>query len=91
MDRKCPLCREEIPPSKEMVTQLKFWRKQKSDMEAKGDVFPENYRTAKSRVEELESEIGDWTETIDYSEDNAVALPKDIFEAALVNDIQKVL
>ena len=34
---KCPLCREKIPPSKEMINQLKFWRNRKSDLEAKGD------------------------------------------------------
>ena len=90
---KCPLCREKIPPTKEMVAQLKSWRNAKSDMEAEGDVFCESYMIAKSAVERLENEIGDWTETIDYSsgDNDCVVLPSDIFEAAMANDIQKVL
>ena len=92
MDRKCPLCREEIPPSKEMITQLKFWRNRKSDLEAKGDFFSRSYMHAKSRVERLENEVGDWTETIDYSDDkDCVVLPEDICAAAFTNDIQRVL
>jgi hypothetical protein len=42
----------------------------------------------------LENEIGDWTETIDYSDDNKeyVVLPTDIgINAVMTNDIQKVL
>ena len=57
---KCPLCREKIPPTKEMIAQLKYWRKQKSELEAKGDVFSPHYRTAKSQVEKFENEIGVW-------------------------------
>ena len=91
-DRKCPLCREKIPPSKEMVTQLKFWRKQKSRLEAKGDTFSKDYMNAKSAVEILERQIGDWTETIDYyDEEKCLVLPTDIWKAARSNDIQKVL
>jgi hypothetical protein len=90
---KCPLCREKIPPSKEMISQLKSWRNRKSLLEAKGDTFSQEYMSIKSTVEKLESEIGDWTETIDYSEDQdqCVVLPHDIWEAAYANDIQKVL
>ena len=93
MDRKCPLCREKIPPSKEMVTQLKYWRLRKSQMEAEGDIFSQEYMIAKSEVEKLEREIGDCTETIDYSDEdnNYVILPMDISKAARENNIQKVL
>ena len=93
MDRKCPLCREKIPPSKEMVTQLQSFQKAKSELEAKGDVSSENYKIFSSEVERLEREIGDWTETIDYSDDTekCLMLPMDICTAARYNDIQKVL
>ena len=61
MDRKCPLCREKIPPSREIVAQLKFWQWQKSEYEAKdGNIFSQSYMNVKSRVEKLEHEIGDW-------------------------------
>ena len=89
---KCPLCREKIPPSKEMVTQLKWWRNYQRLLEADGNIFSQEYMTAKSMVEELERAIEDCTETIDYSDDdNFMVLPNDICEAAYANDIQKVL
>ena len=91
MDRKCPLCRKEIPPSKEMVTQLKFLRNKKSDMEAKGDNFSEDYMYVKSAAEKLELEIGDWVETIDYSQDQCLVLPDNIHLAARDGNMQKVL
>jgi len=62
---QCPLCREKIPPSKEMITQLKFWRNHQRLLEEKGDILSQHYMNAKSAVEKLEGEIGDWIETID--------------------------
>ena len=92
MDRKCPLCREKIPPSREMVSQLKFWRKTKAEMEAEGDIFSENYMRAKSQIEILECTVGDGTKTISHAEDDdSLLLPNDICVAAGKNDIQKVL
>ena len=93
MDRKCPLCREMIPPTKEMLAQLKFWRSSKSEMEAEGNVFSQRYMNAKDEVEKLEREIGDWTETIDHSDDNkeCLLLPNYIWKAAKKNNIQKIL
>ena len=90
-DRKCPLCREKIPPTKEMVTQLKCWRKRKSDMGAEGDIYSENYKIAKSEIERLERAIGDCTETIDYSDNdkNYLALPTGIYEVARTQMIYK--
>ena len=90
---KCPLCREKIPPSREMVAQLKFYQTAKSNYEVKGDIYSEEYMSIKSAVERLEHEIGDWTETIDYSTEDkdCVVLPEDICEAARKNNIQKVL
>ena len=92
MDRKCPLCREKIPPSREMIAQLKLWQWRKSQLEGEGDVLSWDYRYAKSRIETLEDAIGDWTETIDYSDDKkCLMLPTDIFVEARENNIQKVL
>ena len=89
-NRKCPLCREKIPPSKEMISQWKCLRIAKSQMEATGEVFSDEYMFAKSRLEELERDVEDWTETIDYSDVNK-ELPWDICVAAKNNSIQKVL
>ena len=92
MDRKCPLCRERIPPSKEMVVQLKSFRIAKIGMEARGDVFSQQYTRIKSDIEKLEREIGDWTETIDYSaDDNKTELPIGIYVDAMDSNVQKVL
>ena len=91
---KCPLCREKIPPSKEMITQLKCWRNRKSDLEACGDFSSDEYIVIKSEVEKLEREIGHWTETIDYSPDDkkdCLELPIDICIAAGKDNFQKVL
>lgn len=89
---KCPLCREKIPPTKEMISQLKTWRKYQRILEEKGDTFSRECMNAKSEVEKLEREIGDWTETIYYSDEyKYCALPPDICQAAGNNDIQKVL
>ena len=87
------MCREKIPPSKEMVTQLKYWRERKSCYEAEGDISSPHYTTAKSVIERLEHEIGEWTESIDYNDDNNkyLVLPLGMYEAAKVNNIQKIL
>ena len=91
---KCPLCREKIPPSKEMISQLKALRNFLGRLEAEGDVFSEEYMAFKWKAEQLEHEIGDWTETIYYSDDDnkCVVLPEDICkEEVCKNDIQKIL
>ena len=90
---KCPLCREKIPPTKEMLSRLRCLQNIKSAKEARGDFSSDSYMTAKSQVEKLEREIGDWTETIDYSgnERKCLVLPDDIVKAAHSNDIQKIL
>ena len=69
MDRKCPLCREEIPPSREMIAQLKTLKNHKSRLEAKGDIFSQQYMWTKSQIERWEREFGGWTETLDHSDD----------------------
>ena len=92
-NKKCPLCREMIPPSKEMVAQLKTLRNIKSRLEEMGDTFSDDYMKFKSVAEKLEREVGDWRETIDYSQSDGdcVVLPTDICKAASANDIQKIL
>ena len=61
-------------------------------MEVQGDIFSPSYFAMKSRIEGLEREIADWTETIDYSEgDERLVLPTNIWETACNNNIQKVL
>ena len=90
-DRKCPLCREKIPPTKEMLARLNFMREDKIEREAKGDIFSKEYTMTKDIVKEMELEIGDTTETIDYSDKKHMVLPEHIFKAAMLNDIQTVL
>ena len=96
IERKCPLCRQKIPPSRQMVAQLKSLRKVKFLMETDGNVSPQHYTLVVSQVEILERQIGDWTKTIDYSTEDKdcvelLELPTDIYEAAKMNDIRKVL
>ncbi|KAL9187527.1 hypothetical protein ACHAXT_001630 [Thalassiosira profunda] len=74
-----------------MFALLKCMREEKIDCEAKGDFSSENYLMSKQVVEELEREIGDATETIDYSDKNHTALPDHISKAAYRGDTQKVL
>ena len=50
---KCPLCREKIPPSKEMITQLKFYRNALSKYEADGDIFCKSYMWTKSQTSNI--------------------------------------
>ena len=93
-NRCCPLCRERIPPSKEMITQLKFLRQIKSDMEARGGTNTSEYAFYSQRVEELERKIGDWDgKVINYSEDKeeCITLPRHIYDAAKDGNIRQVL
>lgn len=94
MDRKCPLCREKIPPSKEMVKQLRFYQIAKGELEAEGDFSSNQYKSFSYEAERLERQFGDAIQTIDYSDDDDkkfFELPMDIYEAAKDNDIRKVL
>ena len=94
-DRKCPLCREKIPPSKEMIVQIKTLQIAKRAMEANGEVFSERYKDFSSKLEKLERQVGDWKETIDHSraddKEIMVVTILNLFSAASANDIQKVL
>ena len=50
----CPLCRERIPPSKDVIIQLEYHRTQKRELEARGDTNSETYRS------KLEHIIAPW-------------------------------
>jgi len=56
----CPLCREKIPPSKDMLSQLDYHRAQKVDMEADGDRASDMYLNHVEQIKRLEAEIGDY-------------------------------
>lgn len=94
-NRKCPLCREEIPPSREVMMQLETSRNLMRMMEAGGDTSCEQYAGLSTLIRELEHQVGDWTEPIDYSSEPSDAeqmvLPPDISAAALRCDNPTVL
>ncbi|KAL9190423.1 hypothetical protein ACHAXT_007634, partial [Thalassiosira profunda] len=66
LGRACPLCREKIPPSKEMVILLKFWRDRVKELETDENASS-LYAEALKNIERLEHEVGDWTDAIEYS------------------------
>ncbi len=51
--KSCPLCRKSIPPSKDMLSQLDFHRKEKRRMEDKGDTSSGNYMLQVEHIERL--------------------------------------
>ena len=67
--KSCPLCRETIPPSKEMLIQLEYHRKEILKLEEKGDTNSKDYILHAGKIELLEAGIGDYEgEGIDYDE-----------------------
>ena len=52
---------------------------------------PEKYMWILSQIETLEGEVGDTTETIDYSYEQFTVLPKYICKAARANGAKKIL
>jgi len=88
--KSCPLCREKIPPSKDMIIQLEYHRQVKRDFEARGETTSENYVTLVKLIKELEKEIGDYDgKGLDY--DMCMELPKEIYNAVNDNNIRKVI
>jgi len=88
--KSCPLCREKIPPSKEMFIQLDYHRKKKCEFEAKGDTSSRRYMDQVEKIRELEAEIGDYDGTgLDY--DGCIELPKYIFDAVDTNNIKLIM
>ena len=81
--KSCPLCREKIPPSKDMLIQLEFHRNLLRKIEGKGDTTSETYRVQVEHVNDLEEAIGDYEgEGIDY--DRCIELPKEMTYSSLL-------
>ena len=58
--KSCPLCRENIPPSKDMLIQLDYHRRQERELEAAGDTTSQTYMEQVKHIKRLEAEIGDY-------------------------------
>jgi len=88
--KSCPLCREKIPPSKDMMIQLDYHRTKKRELEEKGETSSKYYLNHLEQIKRLEEEIGDYDgEGLDY--EVCMELPKHIFEAVMDNDSKRVL
>ena len=88
--KSCPLCREKIPPSKDMLMQLEFYRKYKRKLEEKGDTTSQHYISQVECIKKLEAEIGDYEgEGLDYDDDACIELPNYIFDAVMKTDDMK--
>ena len=78
----CPLCREKIPPSKDMLIQLDYLRKKKRELEEEGDTTSEKYWLKLEQIKILEAEIGDYDgRGLDY--DGCIELPDHIANAVV--------
>ena len=94
LNRKCPLCRENIPPSREMVVQLNAFRKAKTVCERSGDYSSTDYKSYVDAVESIEAEIGEWdgkTVLAEASSYEHVELPEYVAKAAMKGDIGQVV
>ena len=88
--KSCPLCREKIPPSRDMLIQLDYHRRRKREIEARGDTSSEVYMNNLNNIKRLETEIGDYDgNVLDY--DYNIEIPKYIYNAVETNDIKSVL
>jgi len=88
--KSCPLCREKIPPSKDMLMQLEFYRNYKRKLEAIGDTTSQHYINQLRCIKKLEAEIGDYEgEGLDYDDDACIELPNYIFDAVMNTDDMK--
>ena len=89
-NKSCPLCRKKIPPSKDMLMQLEYHRKEKRRMEDKGDTTSGMYLNQVEYIKQLEAQIGDYDgEGLDY--DGYLELPEYIVDAVKNNNIKKVI
>ena len=92
--KSCPLCRERIPPSKEMLIQLEYHRTEMRNLEEKGNTISKEYIVHAGQIEQLEAEIGDYDgEGLEYNDNGGciVELPKYIHEGMLNNNIKRLL
>lgn len=95
IDKVCPLCRQKIPPSKEMISQLVTLRRMRNTAELHNDIHSNRYKSIVSSINDLEEKIGDWDydDALDYDHDeDCVDLPSKLFEDLAENsDMQPVL
>ena len=88
--KSCPLCRKKIPPSKDMMMQLKCHRDLKRQMEAKGETTSSTYKQVTLNVKQLEAEIGTYDgKGLDY--DGCIEIPEYIYDAVKTNNIKRVM
>jgi len=90
--KSCPLCRKSIPPSKEMLIQLEYHRRQKRDLEGKGDTTSKDYMNELKQIKYLEAEMGDYDgEGLNYDYDECIELPKYILIAVQSKNMKRVI
>jgi len=88
--KSCPLCRKKIPPSKDMLIQLEYHRRQKRQHEERGDTTSKDYMLFVNNIKELEAEIGTYNgKGLDY--DGCIELPKEISDAVKTNNNKRVM
>ena len=89
-NKSCPLCREKIPPSKDMIIQLEFHRAQKRELEADGDKSSKDYIRQVRFIQKLEEEIDTYNgKGLDY--DGCIELPKYIYDAMMNKDLKSIM
>jgi len=90
--KSCPICREKIPPSKDLIISLNYHRNLKRRCEARGDTSSLMYMNEVQNVQQLEEEVGDYVgEGLDYDGKQYMEIPKEIFKALEKNNIKKVM
>ncbi|EJK77360.1 hypothetical protein THAOC_00812 [Thalassiosira oceanica] len=93
--RKCPICRAMIPPSKEMVTTLLYYRAHKQTHEDKGDTSSEGYYSTCRLLRKAEQKVGaDWdgvTVLEDGNGKQTLVMPDYVITAIRRGDSKKVL
>ncbi|KAL9178348.1 hypothetical protein ACHAXT_001776 [Thalassiosira profunda] len=90
-EKGCPLCREKLPPSKEMVAQLHTLRLLMEEVKEVGD--EEEYLEHKAEYEDFKAKIGDYDESdvIGDEEQYSVDLPEEMAGFTENNDIRSVV
>lgn len=92
MKRKCPVCRAELPPTKEMADALRIYEKDLERFEAAGDTSSAVYLNAKGTVEEYREIFKRWEGTdLKFKEDDFIQIPNEIFTAARMGNNRKVV
>jgi len=95
MRTKCPICRARIPPSKEMVNTLLFYRARKQQLEDENDTSSQHYRDTCHLLARSEKEVGaDWDGVTVLQDNNGkppVVMPDYIYMAIRKGDIRSVL